>query len=206
MSLRMTFSHLVLGFPLVLYYEVSHEKPWTFKYFDRIWWQCYHVTTLHYCQHMVTLLNINANLDDMVKVDAWSRKSELQNYHQLIVSCLSSVCHQISCSFALYTFLHIGLYPLAIHFTSAQPNCLGYILISSQIPVSVNWRVVCSSCLSHTHFVYYPLNCYCLAFTIVEQGHRQDCLSSYLVVLVSVLKLFSTHPVGPWPEREAMGE
>jgi len=38
---------------------------------------CYHVTTLHYYQHIVTLLNIDANLDDTVKVDAWSRKSEL---------------------------------------------------------------------------------------------------------------------------------
>jgi len=26
-SLRTTFSHLVLGFPLVLYYEISHSKP-----------------------------------------------------------------------------------------------------------------------------------------------------------------------------------
>jgi len=34
------------------------------------------------------------------------------------VSCLSSVCHQIFCSFVLYTFLHIGLYLLAIHFTT----------------------------------------------------------------------------------------
>jgi len=38
---------------------------------------CYHVIILHYYQHIVTLLNINANLDDRVKVDAWSRKSKL---------------------------------------------------------------------------------------------------------------------------------
>jgi len=38
---------------------------------------CCHVTTLHYYQHIVTLLNINTNLDDTAKVDAWSRKNEL---------------------------------------------------------------------------------------------------------------------------------
>ena len=105
------------------------------------------------------------------------------------MSCPSSVCHQISCSFGSYKFLNIGLYPLTVHFTSSQPFSFIYILISSQIPVSVNWSVTSNSCFSPYTFCALPhlllFSLYCLG-----TGSR----AGLLIILLSGVG-FSTETV-----------
>lgn len=159
------------------------------------------------CYHLTLLPTHSDTLEYQCKFRWYSKSWSMEQKKQSLK--LPSVYRVMSVFSLSPTFLFFWIIHLPSRWTVSPGNSL-YIFTTHFFEIYFNFLPDNSICqlkccvqflLSHTHFVHYP-NCYCLAFTVLEQGDRQDCWSCCLVVLVLVVKLFSAHPVGPWLVRE----